>query len=1007
MATPSAAPTNADTLITLKVNLDGVTRRFKLPLRDLTAHTLEEKVRAYLHIPVEVFTTIERYSDSAGSFVTLNSANISVYKQLYRAAKAKQKLKLRVTTRSPPPKEEKEETGPKPVTVEDVPEAEQKSDKAAPVATSLTPVPSQSTKATSALDTMPAPQVAEDFPDFVKQWRARGMPRIYLRRNAEGVEMVDFVGPATPAEPMITLAPVDGQTSSSGDSSTSASYRFSQTASQLSFATLIREARERELADAASDKKDAKPVEAPKPKPAASPAPKITSVAAAPKIKSEAKPVEVSKSADSVLVPGPVMPTYLKRPFTVCCNNCDRTVPGAHFHCSICDDGDFDLCQKCVDDNVTCNGEGHWLIKRTITDGQIKCSTTHIAPKPERPASSKEDSPKPTGLQQLRDQVCQLREQMAPPSWMEDAEVDKQVESNYHELLQKLAPKLVKERYIQRLEKHMASRAQSLEDSTEKSPLPPCLMPLQNARTCNCCVQEYPEKAFLHCTTCEDYDLCKTCFAKDQHGHHPKHGFAAAVKGTAFEHSVSSRLAPGRNTTHNAICDGCDKYVRGVRHKCLDCPDWDYCSECVQNASFIHPGHRFVAIYEPLADRVVKCLSRSTHYGICCDGPLCSATGRGPKYIVGERYKCAVCHDTDFCANCEASPANTHNKTHPLIKFKTPVRHVSVTTTGEHEDGQRLPTMGDRAARQRPASQASGASSPRESIAATPVQTVVDVQPTEEPAVAVKSEIKQEAVAVPAEAKPADDSLSSANLVAVFKHDTVADGTVLPPNHTFEQTWVLRNEGTTAWPAGCAVKFVGGDYMGAVDPTHPAGIHELVSASESTVCYNALKPGQEFPFTVLMRTPDRDGKVISYWRLTTRDGVKFGHKLWCDVTVKAPQQPSKAAPTTPVQTESQLPKAEVQGEPALVRSQMIIPKLEHESPSSSMLENPSEAEAQTEADTAAPSADVREDDFDDCGESEDWADDSDDGFLTDEEYDILDASDEEFLSEQQKLMSRK
>lgn len=42
MASPSTA--TPDTLVTLKVNLDGTTRRFKLPLRDVGASTLEAKV---------------------------------------------------------------------------------------------------------------------------------------------------------------------------------------------------------------------------------------------------------------------------------------------------------------------------------------------------------------------------------------------------------------------------------------------------------------------------------------------------------------------------------------------------------------------------------------------------------------------------------------------------------------------------------------------------------------------------------------------------------------------------------------------------------------------------------------------------------------------------------------------------------------------------------------------------------------------------------------------------
>ncbi|KAK8085251.1 zz type zinc finger domain-containing protein [Apiospora hydei] len=891
----------------------------KLPLRDLGANTLDDKVsycirrspvhhhsdqlhhlggamltvmslqvRAYLQVPAGTKTVIERYSDSAAAFVVLEPTNIPVFKQLFRAAKAKQKLKLRVTTQAEP----SENRSPKAVTIEDEPEPEPESEhipeqkqevEAESVSTPEQPMPPQITEHIPVPTTLPetilAPQVPDEFPEFIKQWRARGMPRISLRRDESGAELIDFRPSSSSVDP------------------------------QVAFANLIGQAPKAEVKEPVETAEKAEVVE---------PAAAVPRTVAVPEL-DELSPLS----------------SRLRRPFTVCCNSCDRAVPDSHYHCSTCDDGDFDLCQDCVNQGITCYDEQHWLIKRTIQDGQITYSTTHIAPKTSR--ASVASIPRSIG-----DWSLPIREVEKAP-------------------------------------------AVSAAPTTPAAPTWSSTF----ARTCNCCVQEFPEQDFLHCNTCEDFDLCKTCFTKDQHGHHPKHAFSAAVKGTVFSQFVSARLAAGRNVVHNAICDGCDKYVRGVRHKCLDCPDWDYCSECVQNTSFIHPNHRFVELYEPVSER--RNVSRAVHHGICCDGPLCAASRSSPKYITGDRFKCAVCDDTDFCASCEASPSNPHNKTHPLIKFKTPVRHVSVTTTGEHEDGKRMPSMGDRSRRQQTSSRSTEtAPSPNSEIAVNPVQTVVDVKPTE-------PEVKVEKEAEPEQVAPVVETQAEPELVAIFKHDTVEDGTVMSPKTTFEQTWVLKNEGQTAWPAGCSVKFVGGDYMGAVDPTHPAGIHELVSASESTVCYNQLQPGQEFPFTVLMRTPDRAGQAISYWRLTTADGVKFGHKLWCDVMVETSQ------PETQEETilDSKVPE--------MAKSQMIIPKLEHESPSASvhMTKSESEIEAAAETSTLAPSTQDNEDEYEDCVDDEDWAAESDDGFLTDEEYDILDASDEEYQFEQHKPATKK
>jgi next-to-BRCA1 protein 1 len=507
---------------------------------------------------------------------------------------------------------------------------------------------------------------------------------------------------------------------------------------------------------------------------------------------------------------------------------------------------------------------------------------------------------------------------------------------------------------------------------------------------------EFPEQDFVTCTTCDDFDLCIPCHVSLQHGHHPKHAFAPAVDDAVLDPLARALLEPGRNASHSAVCDGCDKYIYGVRNKCLDCPDWDYCSTCIINSSFIHPGHRFVPIYEAVSDvATTQGVSdrKVRHHGIYCDGPLCCG-GSGPAtYIVGDRYKCAVCHDTDFCANCETSPSNQHNKTHPLIKIKTPIRNVSVTTMGDHDSGVPHPIMGDRICTRRGRTASKSTETPLSANAATQVQTVADLKPVEvikaeELEAAILEETKSEEIKSE-EATP--ESLIDEPLVAHFVRDAVQDGTVLLPNCVFEQTWVLRNGGKSSWPAGCTVKFVGGDNMCAVDPEHPASVHELVSAAESTTCFREVAPGQEFGFTVLMRTPNRAGKVISYWRLTGPTGTKFGHRLWCDVNVSEPVPVIKEEPKDVIPEVN-----DVVDEPEAEHSQMIFPKLDKESPATSI--------HQEVAETEAPVADDFDEFVDENADLED--DETEDGFLTDEEYDILDASDEEYLAEQGKAVKK-
>jgi next-to-BRCA1 protein 1 len=302
-----------------------------------------------------------------------------------------------------------------------------------------------------------------------------------------------------------------------------------------------------------------------------------------------------------------------------------------------------------------------------------------------------------------------------------------------------------------------------------------------------------------------------------------------------------------------------------------------------------------------------------------------------------------------------------------------------------------MPVMGDRRSRQ--THKATETTQTPSANAATQVQTVADLEPTEPIKAEEAHEVEAPKSPEPAKAEEVKElpvATATEDLVAHFVRDVITDGTVLPTNCVFEQTWYLRNGGNTAWPAGCSVKFVGGDNMCAVDPAHPASVHELVSAAESTTCYTEVAPGQEVGFTVLMRTPPREGNFISYWRLTGPAGDKFGHRLWCDVNVHEPAQAVKEEPKEEAQEEVVEAKTESEG------SQMIFPKLEKESPASSIHE---------EAPATAP-AHEETDDFEDFVD-EDLADEeTDDGFMTDEEYDILDASDEEYLAEQAKVVKK-
>ncbi|RVX74958.1 hypothetical protein B0A52_01235 [Exophiala mesophila] len=811
---PHTGPVGPDTLITVKVIIDGTNRRFKLALRDLGANTLPQKLRFLLSIPPEQEVRFDRFSDSAGTYITLDSNNPAIYKQLYRAAKAKLKLRLKATVVKSP-KMEKD--------VEKVVPAAAPSPKGFDTASS-TAAASNDARQTFLETVLSQPSENTNGTPFqVFQKTCSYSPRCSIPGAFEQPSLVEGI------------------------------------------ANQAIEAR------------------------------------------SELQSLPVLPCLPAL----PVAADFPMTTYSIDCNFCGKHVPSEHYHCSICENGDFDLCKACIIDGVTCDGDDHWLIKRTIHNGVVIPSTTETLPPKKTVKAEPDDSEEP-----------------ATPLGPENCEEDE--------------------------------------------------------RTCNCCIGLFPCRDLVNCEDCADFDLCLICFTNGDHGHDPSHTFNEAVK-YSLDSGVRALCAPGRGVRHEAVCDGCDKAIIGVRHKCLTCPDFDFCNDCIGDASWKHPGHRFAPLYIPIP---VLREAKEVHRGIYCDGPLCKSDRR---YITGDRYKCAICHDTDFCAKCEAWPYNTHNATHPLIKIKTALRHVQITTQQETDGDQGITQLGDKPEAKHAATETVRSPSTN---AATQVQTVAEVKPAETtPAPA------DETVAQPALTPSLKD------LQAWYVSDSTPDGTKVEANHLVSQTWVLRNPGPEAWPAGCAVHYIGGDDMRNLDNLHPSSVSNMISASRSNVLSTSLEPGKTAHFTVLVKSPSRKGRFISYWRLKTPGEIPFGHKLWVDIVVDtAPVEKPVSVPVDlPIRTPL-LPNghgAQHEDDKSEASSStMIFPKLDKESPVSSTHNVSEQVTEEAHVDVVEPEASAETvDSFEDVESLElDETDSENQGFLTDEEYDILDGSDDDFYA---------
>ncbi|KAL8940696.1 MAG: hypothetical protein Q9216_002683 [Gyalolechia sp. 2 TL-2023] len=835
MASINSTP-SADTTIAVKLALnDGENRRFKLALKDLGANTLPEKLRSLLAIPPNKNIIFERFSDSAGSYIALDSGNPAVYKQLYRAAKAKLKLRIKATVVDASPSKDESAASP-----------DQSSTYGDNFSQNGSTLKSESAStdqcllyglANSGLDPAATPKSSSSASgQHLNQPNSR--PKLpYDPCSSPSVAFVKASSLLDVANPVLNN-PTE-----------------SPSVDNWLQLKLLEQANKKRLLTRQIEATAAKAREAEAPVPQTFTAredlvPELVN-----------NPENYSKSLKNLTEEQKF--SNAGGSYNICCNKCQETIPDAHWHCSTCHDGDYDLCRSCIGKGLLCESEDHWLIKRTIKNEQIINSTTETI------------APKTTAKTQLIQDVPD-----APAS-------------------------------------------QSATNTTEVCKDTGMALDLEAYRTCNSCVEAFDDSEFVTCNNCEDFDLCIPCFVSLKHGHHP-----------------------GARTSH--------------------------------------PGHRFVPLNEPIPFMKHRA---PIHYGINCDGPLCKET---KLYITGDRYKCAVCHDTDFCAKCEALPTNRHNRTHPLIKFKSPVRNVSVTTLGEKENGEHMCTMGDQLPPQFTSKATETVPVAPSTNAATQVQTVAEVKPTD-------------TVEKKAEGEDSKAALSQ-ELQAHFIRDAVADGSVVAPGKQFGQVWTLRNPGPHTWPAGCSVRFVGGDNMFNVDPNHPSSVNDIKNATESNVIDRLVQVGEEIDFSVIMRTPEREGKAISYWRLKTADGLPFGHKLWCDIRVALPETDgSKPSISDPIE---QAQVAEDTKDEESTHSQMIFPKLDKESPVSSTHEAagtapaPAPAPAPPSSTTSATSAVTANDEKGMVEDIENLSLDDDvsteDGFLTDEEFEMLDASEDDF-----------
>ena len=134
----------------------------------------------------------------------------------------------------------------------------------------------------------------------------------------------------------------------------------------------------------------------------------------------------------------------------------------------------------------------------------------------------------------------------------------------------------------------------------------------------------------------------------------------------AFQSKKSKEIHPF------VTCDGCKMNpIKGKRYICKNKPNLDFCEKCFLDKKKtqglkLEPFDTQNAIKEVIlkasSNRINK-EGKIVHRMVSCDG-----CGMCP--IIGERFKCTVCPNFDYCSNCKQLFGNIHGHAMEEVKAK-------------------------------------------------------------------------------------------------------------------------------------------------------------------------------------------------------------------------------------------------------------------------------------------------------------------------------------------------
>ncbi|XP_072979781.1 protein JOKA2 isoform X1 [Typha angustifolia] len=116
---------------------------------------------------------------------------------------------------------------------------------------------------------------------------------------------------------------------------------------------------------------------------------------------------------------------------------------------------------------------------------------------------------------------------------------------------------------------------------------------------------------------------------------------------------------------------------------------------------------------------------------------------------------------------------------------------------------------------------------------------------------------------------------------------TILDGSLMAPSTLFTKIWRMRNNGTAQWPYGTQLVWIGGDEF--------ASQHSI----QLEIPVSGFPVNEEIDIAVDFMAPSRPGRYISYWKLASPSGQKFGQRVWVFIQVDQPCSSSGGVRSVP------------------------------------------------------------------------------------------------------------